>query len=70
MNYTFGISIKELFFIEKNYYLPENKYTTSVVNNGDTFSASVERENAFGVQFHPEKSGEAGLTLLKNFINL
>ena len=65
-----GIDTGTEFYFSENYYLPENKYTTSIVNNGDTFSASVERENAFGVQFHPEKSGEAGLTLLKNFINL
>ena len=63
-----GISSGTEFYFSENYYLPENKYTTSIVNNGGTFSASVERENAFGVQFHPEKSGEAGLTLLKNFI--
>ncbi len=65
-----GISTGTEFYFSENYYLPENKYTTSVVNNGEAFSASIERENAFGVQFHPEKSGEAGLSLLKNFINL
>lgn len=65
-----GINTGTEFFFSENYYLPENQYTTSVVNNGETFSASVEKGNAFGVQFHPEKSGEAGLTLLKNFINL
>jgi len=65
-----GINTGTEFYFSENYYLPENEFTTSVVNNGETFSASVERENAFGVQFHPEKSGEAGLSLLKNFINL
>ncbi len=65
-----GINSGSEFYFSERYYLPENKYTTSVVNNGGTFSASVERENAFGVQFHPEKSGEAGLSLLKNFISL
>ncbi|HEY6905886.1 MAG TPA: imidazole glycerol phosphate synthase subunit HisH [Ignavibacteriaceae bacterium] len=65
-----GIDSGSEFYFSENYFLPENKYTTSVVVNGQTFSASVERDNAFGVQFHPEKSGETGLTLLKNFINL
>ncbi len=65
-----GINTGTEFYFSENYYLPENEFTTSVVNNGETFSASIERENAFGVQFHPEKSGEAGLSLLKNFINI
>ena len=65
-----GIKSGDEFYFSENYYMPQNKYTTSVVENGITFSASVEKENAFGVQFHPEKSGDAGLTLLKNFISL
>lgn len=35
-----------------------------------TFAAAVQRNNVTGTQFHPEKSGEAGLQLLKNFISL
>lgn len=65
-----GIDSGSEFYFSENYFLPENQYTTSVVVNGKSFSASVERDNAFGVQFHPEKSGETGLALLKNFINL
>jgi glutamine amidotransferase len=37
---------------------------------GDTFTSSINRENIFGTQFHPEKSHKNGIELLKNFYNL
>ena len=60
----------EKFYFDHSYFLPINIYTTSVADNNNSFSSSVETGNYYGVQFHPEKSGEAGLKLLKNFIEL
>jgi len=65
-----GIESGEKFYFDHSYYLPINTYTTSVADNKTAFSASVETGNYYGVQFHPEKSGGAGLKLLKNFIAL
>ena len=44
--------------------------TIAVSDNGRTFSAAMRRDNFYGVQFHPEKSGEVGEMILRNFMNL
>ncbi len=65
-----GIKNGEYFYFAHSFYIPVNEYTTSVAGHSTDFSASVERDNYYGLQFHPEKSGEAGLKILKNFIEL
>jgi imidazole glycerol phosphate synthase glutamine amidotransferase subunit len=42
--------------------------TVAVCDHGVSFAAVIERRNLFGVQFHPEKSGEAGARVLSNFV--
>ena len=51
---------------------PENKKDVlATTNYGNTeFCAAVHSKNVYGTQFHPEKSGKAGLKMLKNFIEL
>ena len=44
--------------------------TTAVTNYGISLTASVQKANVFGTQFHPEKSGKVGLRILKNFCSL
>ena len=65
-----GIKEGERFYFANSYYLPVNEHTTAYCNNSVDFSASMEKENYYGVQFHPEKSSDAGLKVLKNFIEL
>lgn len=51
-----------------SYYGPVTDETCAVTEYGQTFAAGVETKNVWAVQFHPEKSGEVGLRILRNFI--
>lgn len=65
-----GLNKKENFYFGNSYYLPVNEFTSSVSENIVKFSATVEKDNYYAVQFYPEKSGDAGLKILMNFIEL
>jgi glutamine amidotransferase len=54
-------------YFTHSFYAPVTQTTSATTDYGLPFSAAVERDNIFGVQFHPEKSGAAGLLVLKNF---
>jgi glutamine amidotransferase len=53
-----------------SYAAPVNRLTLATTNYGRPFSAMVQRDNVFGVQFHPERSARTGAQLLKNFLQL
>ena len=65
-----GIKDEEYFYFAHSFYVPVNNFTIATAENGIDFSSSLEKDNFYGVQFHPEKSGDAGLKLLENFITL
>jgi glutamine amidotransferase len=48
---------------------PDGEAVAAVCDYGGRFAAAVESQNLFGTQFHPEKSGHAGLALLGNFVD-
>lgn len=65
-----GVRPGEYFYFVHGYYVEQGGYTTATCNYGREFSAAFERENFFGVQFHPERSGKAGEIIMENFLNL
>lgn len=56
-------------YFTHSYAAPVTGATTASCEHGATFAAVVERGNLFGVQFHPEKSGDAGLRILRAFVS-
>jgi glutamine amidotransferase len=65
-----GLPEDSFVYFTHSYRAPLIEATVAGCAYGDTFSAAVERGQLFGVQFHPEKSGTAGLQLLHNFCEL
>lgn len=58
------------FYFTHSYRAPITESTTATCHYGEAFTAAVESGNIFGVQFHPEKSGPAGLKVMENFCAL
>jgi glutamine amidotransferase len=59
------------YFVHSYYCVPANREDTLInVCYGDDFCAGVQRDNVYGVQFHPEKSQKTGLRILSNFMEL
>jgi imidazole glycerol-phosphate synthase subunit HisH len=65
-----GLAQDSFVYFTHSYRAPVVEYTVGKCEYGGPFSAVVERGELFGVQFHPEKSGTAGLHLLRNFCEL
>lgn len=59
----------DVYFVH-SYYCELSDFTTSVCDYILPFSASLQKDNFYAVQFHPEKSGIVGSQIVKNFINL
>ncbi len=57
-------------YFTHSYAGPVTDACVAATTHGETFAAAVERGNVFGVQFHPEKSSDAGLRILRNFLSV
>lgn len=53
-----------------SYYVPVNQFTTAVSDYIVPFSAAMKKNNFYAVQFHPEKSAQAGEQILKSFLEV
>ncbi|PKP42550.1 MAG: imidazole glycerol phosphate synthase subunit HisH [Bacteroidetes bacterium HGW-Bacteroidetes-10] len=65
-----GIKEGECFYFVHSFAPAPSLSATSMTKHGSLFSSSLESGRFFGTQFHPEKSGEAGERVLRNFINI
>ena len=65
-----GVPSSSFVYFTHSFRVPVTRETVACCEYGGEFSAAVERDHLFGVQFHPEKSGETGLKLLANFCAL
>ncbi len=57
-------------YFTHSYAAPVTDTCAAETTHANLFSSAVERDNVFGVQFHPEKSGDAGLQILRNFLTV
>ena len=60
-----------MYFVHSYEFIPENKDVISATTDySSNIVCSIEKNNIFGTQFHPEKSDRLGLQIIKNFISI
>jgi glutamine amidotransferase len=65
-----GISENEYVYLVHSFYVEKIKNTIATTNYGLEYASALQKDNFFGVQFHPEKSGKTGEKILQNFLKL
>ena len=65
-----GLPEHPFVYFAHSYYVPVVPQTAATCTYGVSYTAILESGNVFGVQCHPEKSGPAGLAIVRNFVNL
>jgi glutamine amidotransferase len=63
------IENKYCYFVH-SYYVPVNENTSAITEYINPFSAAMHRDNFYAVQFHPEKSADAGVKVLQSFLDI
>jgi len=72
MDLFVGLEKERYFYFAHSFYadITDSRAKVAYTNYGFDLPASVQKENIYGTQFHPEKSGQAGLKILKNFAEI
>ena len=65
-----GVADGSQVYFTHSYAAPVTEASVATCTHGSVFGAAVETGTVFGVQFHPEKSGDCGLRILRNFVTL
>lgn len=65
-----GIAENAFMYFVHSYYAPLGDNTIATVDYGKPYSAALQKDNFYGVQFHPEKSGSVGVQIIDNFLKL
>ena len=65
-----GVQDEAQAYFTHSYVAPDSDATVAITEHGVPFASVVEQGLVFGAQFHPEKSGETGLQMLRNFLDV
>lgn len=65
-----GLDLHPFTYFAHSFYAPVTHATAATCTYSVPYTAILEHENLFGVQFHPEKSGPVGLQIMRNFLDL
>jgi imidazole glycerol-phosphate synthase subunit HisH len=57
-------------YLVHSFYVPENDEAIATTHYGVDYASALQKDNFYGVQFHPEKSSKAGEEILNNFLKL
>ncbi|CAN1492972.1 HisH Glutamine amidotransferase [Flavobacteriaceae bacterium] len=65
-----GISENEFMYLVHSYYVPNSENSIATTNYEVEYCSALQKNNFYGVQFHPEKSGKFGERILNNFLKI
>lgn len=65
-----GIKNNEYMYLVHSYYVPNCDEAIAITNYDVEYASALQKNNFYGTQFHPEKSGDVGEQILANFMNL